>query len=1192
MVEDREDLTTASHEDGQPAKRKRIRIPKSCIPCLKGKRACDRGRPACGRCSRSGQSSECSYDPRLPDVGAPGGPSTSYSSHQIDSDDEHDSYSNQQATGNHSKGGGGGRADGESEQLARLQKELQEARSETKRLQGLLEASHSPTQSSAYPISSGRDFRPIQASSASPSSSRARAYSRSHDLHAARGLQMLAEMAGPTHQDANSNADKAGILHWSSRSASHASASPASPGTIHSRHSISSSADARSPIDRYRSVTAAAAIPSRPAHTSRNGGRSASSHHDDVDESPKNINGTQIYYGDHPSGDHMMRKVAAGSASAQQPTESNGQSSTSLNHPSSVHRDVQSAFNSLLDPSRDTFPFATIWSSGTAFIDEIVPFFPKQDEFDGICASFVRHFSAMCPALTVPMAINHARDFSRMSKEEKSQVSLPWLAVFLMICALGKNCDLESTSAGVDRKVRMLDAFLAGGASQQASRASSPKLGQSSDALTAISSSLTSRPTSTQKSSAMVSDLFLSAAYQSLRLCSFLSSPTLQTIHSQLLIGAYMLNSERAASFWPLLGSVARQAQSIGLHVDPEQIKSNWDPVELDTRRRLWWAVVHQDVILSGIFGRPLGITRFSCRFPASPDPSTRTFATLQCEFSEFARIYLDENQDRSWSQDQITSFTEKVLQWYMGIPTQYRPDLGLIDLFGSETDTEAIQNYAAAGVDLNTKGLMEVHQSGNLAVEVFYTLLALHRSNLFPPQNSSQSSSASTGKKAGSKKGQDTGAVAHSGGAGNKLNEVSLHICAQALRRITRAQQTMTEILGRARATMFWKIVYYTYQAAVAGAYIVFLRPQSKHAESALEDLASLTDYFDRMPERWNGLKTAKHGLRVLRKLAVAARENPKAASMPLAKPAAAVQSSTDSKQNPTASGQSTVPASLPGQVSSTAASATMAPPATSLSAPQYSPEVAVSGVASTPTLTSSGVVSMPQTAPAQVDLAYAGMFNAQSAFLPPLFNSSFMSPSIASPGTGVGLGGVSGGGVMSNGFAAAGSPLRGGMSFTPLVTQFNNAYDQDDSEGGGVNGATGSKAGFCYDPFIPEPAAAAAAAAAVSVGSAGTASTGKAPSPHSATTSHTTQSSPATESPAMASTSTVFTHPSTSSTSASIAAESTPAYMSTDVNGYTLGQDQHDPSSAQFNPKDMANYWSEYFSLQVDWNRLSGLV
>lgn len=504
----------------------------------------------------------------------------------------------------------------------------------------------------------------------------------------------------------------------------------------------------------------------------------------------------------------------------------------------------------------------------------------------------------------------------------------------------------------------------------------------------------------------MVSDLFLSAAYQSLRLCSFLSAPTLQTIHCQLLIGSYLLNTERAASFWPLLGSVARQAQSIGLHVDPYKIRRDWDAVEADTRRRLWWAAVHQDAILSSIFGRPLGITRFSCRFPAPPAPGTVTYARLQCEFSQFARTYLDENQENSWSQAQVIEYTERVLQWYMNIPERYRPDLGRIDLLGSEGDAEAIQNYRAAGVDLKTKGLMEVHQSGNLAVEVFYVLMSLHRSNLYSHEEKEE------GRR--------------------EINETSLHICAQALRRITRAQQTMIDLLGRARATMFWKIAYYTYQAAIAGAYIVFVRPQSKHAQSALEDLAVLVDFFDRMPERWTGLKMAKHGLRVLRKLAVAARETPEAASMAVRTPQPEVE------------------------------------PQAPVQEPEPSADISPSALFPS----ASGVE-----------------FSSHSGFLPPIFTTALPTEATASPS---------------------------GLANVPLVTLFNNTYDQQ--------GATPPTRQFCYDPFIPDPAP--------------------------------LDSAQNTE---------VATPPTASDTA---------------------------PAGAPLNPKDLANYWSEYFSLQLDWDRLTGLA
>uniref|UniRef100_V5GUV9 Xylanolytic transcriptional activator regulatory domain-containing protein n=1 Tax=Kalmanozyma brasiliensis (strain GHG001) TaxID=1365824 RepID=V5GUV9_KALBG len=851
-------------------------------------------------------------------------------------------------------------------------------------------------------------------------------------------------------------------------------------------------------------------------------------HNADGLNSPKNINGTQMYYGD---SDKVLRKVAVNTAGS---SHTNGGNLSSSINETMARRDVQTAFNSVLDPSRDTFPFATIWSSGTAFIDEILPFFPRPEDFDSICASFVRHFSAMCPALTMPNAIDHAKSFSRMTRKQQSQVSLPWLAVFLMICALGKNCDLESTTVGVDRKVRMLDAFLASEASQQpsrhASRASSPIRSETPSGPTGAGEDAQHSLSTNARSPAMVSDLFLSATYQSLRLCSFLSSPTLQTIHSQLLIGAYLLNTERAASFWPLLGSVARQAQSIGLHVDPSKIRRDWDPVEADTRRRLWWAVVHQDVILSSIFGRPLGITRFSCRFPGTSggeSPGSITYATLQCEFSQFARICLDENQDRSWSQSRIIEFTEKVLQWYMNIPDRYRPDLGPIDLLGSETEAEAIRNYHAAGVDIKTKGLMEVHQSGNLAIEVFYMLLSLHRSNLFP-------SADETGADGSTK--------------ASELNQVSLHICAQALRRITRAQQIMIDLLGRSRATMFWKIAYYTYQAAVAGAYIVFVHPQSKHAESALEDLAILTDFFDRMPEKWTGLKMAKHGLRVLRKLAVAARETPEAATLAVRGPGQ--QQPTEITSSPMANG---FPFSS-------------GPQSDNLSVPADGGFSDMLGV-STPSSHLPGVTG---------DTSQLA-FNSQSAFLPPIFNSSFMSPSaggqgmmsstpmINTPVAGTGVPAYSEPTSLFAGAlaASAGSPLARSLASVPLVTLFNNTYDQQEK-----TPSAPPRQSFCYDPFIPDPQPFAQAGGSVSPNNSDR-HTGSLGSPNTAFSAQQVLDGAQAKDKARA------------------------PQPQVDANG-AMPQQQagQDLSPQMMNQKDLANYWSEYFSLQLDWDRLTGLA
>ncbi|TKY90087.1 hypothetical protein EX895_000085 [Sporisorium graminicola] len=1150
MTGDSDDITTALHDDGQPAKRKRLRIPKSCLPCLKGKRACDRGRPACGRCARSGQAADCSYDPRLPHQPASGQPKPS-GAYNDDSDDDDDSPDPPQS----------------SKHLSALQRQLEEARSENRRLQQLLRTQPTASASLSYNRAASSSTRPYNSAIADDRHHHHHSPSTSHDLHAARGLQMLAEIARPQHQDADTNAVKSRILHWSgpgSHTSSSSRASPFDPATSSSnetwRTSDPSASNSSSPADRFANTSPSTASVYK-NHFQR---RTSYLNHNELD-SPKNINGTHMYYGHTSSGDKVLRDVAADTAASSR-ANNNANVATSV-HETMARRDVRSAFNSVLDPSRDTFPFATIWTSGTAFIDEVLPFFPRPEDFDIICVSFVRHFSAMCPALTIPNAIDHAKTFSRMSRKQQSQVSLPWLAVFLMICALGKNCDLESTTVSVDRKVRMLDAFLTGEASQQpsrhASRASTPVLPESATGQPGPVDAQQPSSTTNTKSPAMVSDLFLSAAYQSLRLCSFLSAPTLQTIHSQLLIGAYLLNTERAASFWPLLGSVARQAQSIGLHVDPYKIKHDWDPVEADTRRRLWWAVVHQDVILSGIFGRPLGITRFSCRFPGTTvgdAPVAITYAMLQCEFSQFARTYLDENQDRSWSQAKIIEFTEQVLQWYMNIPDRYRPDLGRIDLLGSETEAETIHNYRSAGVDIKTKGLMEVHQSGNLAVEVFYTILCLHRSNLFPSTDTEHDSS--------------NGNASSDKAAGRELNHVSLHICAQALRRIKRAQQIMIDLLGRARATMFWKIAYYTYQAAIAGAHIVFVHPQSKHAESALEDLAILTDFFDRMPERWTGLKMAKTGLRVLRKLAVAARETPEAASMALRTQSgfSGVDHATSpmGSGNVSGSGQQQQDRVVAGSYGDAAA-------------PSFADMHATDTALSTH-LHLAGLAGNGD--PSQVT------FHSQSAFLPPIFNPSFSSPTVGSQtmmsstpmiNTPAATTSTSQANQVTGSFAepssafagaladSAGSPLARSLASVPLVTLFNNTYDQQE------HGASAApKQSFCYDPFIPDPSA----------GAFGNTSVRRSASPSMSDRRTSSHSSP----------STLSTHTSAFSSGSGTASaagvgekDRASGYEGGPMQG-PEGQDEWSPTP--MNQKDLANYWSEYFSLQLDWDRLTGLA
>lgn len=83
-------------------------------------------------------------------------------------------------------------------------------------------------------------------------------------------------------------------------------------------------------------------------------------------------------------------------------------------------------------------------------------------------------------------------------------------------------------------------------------------------------------------------DETVSAAYQALRLCSFMSNPTICTIQAQVLINVYLLNSERAADAWSQVAIMVRQCIAMGLHRDPLSLDSKISMRDAEIRRRIW----------------------------------------------------------------------------------------------------------------------------------------------------------------------------------------------------------------------------------------------------------------------------------------------------------------------------------------------------------------------------------------------------------------------------------------------------------------------------------------------------------------------------------------------------------------------------------------------------------------------------
>lgn len=99
----------------------------------------------------------------------------------------------------------------------------------------------------------------------------------------------------------------------------------------------------------------------------------------------------------------------------------------------------------------------------------------------------------------------------------------------------------------------------------------------------------------------LASRVFVCLSFQCLRLTNFFQRPSIQSIQTMLLIGNVLQNDRNPGIAWTLLGMTIRSAQSIGLH----HVLVNSQTLETESKRRLWCAVVWQDMILSISHDRP-----------------------------------------------------------------------------------------------------------------------------------------------------------------------------------------------------------------------------------------------------------------------------------------------------------------------------------------------------------------------------------------------------------------------------------------------------------------------------------------------------------------------------------------------------------------------------------------------------------
>ncbi|KAF2668633.1 hypothetical protein BT63DRAFT_425924 [Microthyrium microscopicum] len=102
-----------------------------------------------------------------------------------------------------------------------------------------------------------------------------------------------------------------------------------------------------------------------------------------------------------------------------------------------------------------------------------------------------------------------------------------------------------------------------------------------------------------------ISEFYVSAAHQSLRLYPFLSRTSLHSIQAMILMAYFLMNDNKATDAWAFTGILVKQAYAMGLHRDPDIIAPKATEMEKNQRRKVWYSTFHQDVFLTVLVKLP-----------------------------------------------------------------------------------------------------------------------------------------------------------------------------------------------------------------------------------------------------------------------------------------------------------------------------------------------------------------------------------------------------------------------------------------------------------------------------------------------------------------------------------------------------------------------------------------------------------
>ncbi|KAF2632508.1 hypothetical protein BU25DRAFT_444606 [Macroventuria anomochaeta] len=222
-----------------------------------------------------------------------------------------------------------------------------------------------------------------------------------------------------------------------------------------------------------------------------------------------------------------------------------------------------------------------------------------------------------------------------------------------------------------------------------------------------------------------------------------LMTTSIVNVQALVLLNVHHHNIGQKSSSWLLVGLAARMAITMGMHRDATNME--FDPIERNTRRQVWWSIYGFERILCSILGRPTVIDdhEMSMKIPDAPileqksmsaEFMTYAFEVARMSYTIRQRAYFDSNTaEERISRDFLVQKVERNIAYLEDKPIPYSEELSRILALSEDCVESAHQSIRCImeGADLCMIG----YSSLDLFF-VFYSILIVCADFLARPRN------------------------------------------------------------------------------------------------------------------------------------------------------------------------------------------------------------------------------------------------------------------------------------------------------------------------------------------------------------------------------------------------------------------------------------------------------------------------